>query len=176
MGLDWRAAVVGLAMGVGGAWLITPHGWHGGDKDRPWALPDYQFIRDDPDGMVNITGTLMGEGVGYATNTWNIQCVRSDKVCHTANVEEIGTDQLGEIRRDDMSVESWTGHMILARSGAGLASDCSKVSLTINLDARTVAYTTVPLNPNLARCKRFGADRVYDWRIGDPPKPWEKPA
>ena len=42
------------------------------DKDQPWALPQFQYY--DNGHFLSITGSLIGDDVGYKNNTWKIMC------------------------------------------------------------------------------------------------------
>jgi hypothetical protein len=73
-----------------------------------WALPGFIFDDNPNMGTIAVTGTLKGPDIGYPVNTWNIFCNQSQMTCRSANVEEIGDRQLGEIWLWDWTVKSWT--------------------------------------------------------------------
>ena len=180
----FKAVITGAVLGavvVMAAWRIDASGALAGNTidDRAWALPDFNYFvfGSDEAETVFVTGTLIGKGVGYKNNTWEIRCVRSDNVCRTASVEEIGRDQLGQINLVEWPVVTWTGSTIVARSDPDDTSSCGRQTLTINRDAKSVDYVAIPQNLDRDYCKHFFHDpKTYHWSIGQAPKPWKKEA
>jgi hypothetical protein len=123
---------------------------------------------------VYITGSLIGDDVGYRVNTWNIRCAKTDMTCRVADVEEIGRRQLGEINVADWPVVNWTPSMIVAQDGEN--SKCARSTITINRQTKTVRYVSEPTNSESDFCtkgrKLLGPTSVEDWRIGNPKQPW----
>jgi hypothetical protein len=151
---------------------------------EPWALPDfyYQDYPTDPAyERVDITGTVMGTDA-IPVNTWNVNCLKSERTCQVAYVNEIGRRQLGEISIADWPVVSWTPATIIAQDEVGPSTDCFRNTIKINRHTKLVQYSSIPIaeNQNLDFCKRFratfhlGAARREDWRIGNPKQPWER--
>jgi hypothetical protein len=145
---------------------------------EPWALPDYHYFEFHALGRedVYVTGTLMGDDVGYPVNTWNIRCTKTDNSCRVADVEEIGRRQLGEINLDDWPVVSWTPTTIIAQDTVGPTTSCARNTITINRQTKTVRYMSEPENSDSDFCtkgrKFLGPTSVEDWRIGNPKQPW----
>lgn len=153
--------------------------------DEPWALPNYSFGAMLPDiaqrtgdDAVYITGTLMGDGVGYPVNTWNVHCLRSDGNCTVSYVEEIGPGQLGSINEARWPIVSWTPTTIVIRDNVPSVIACVQSTITIHRQAKTVEYMSVPENADRIDCKqankRYGPAKVEYWTIGSPIQPWER--
>jgi hypothetical protein len=155
------------------AWLLASCGV---PKDRAWALPEYQYY--DQRGYLSITGTLMGDDVGYKNNTWKIICVYGEETCTVAEVEEIGRDQLGEIDIGKWEVTNYNAQSITLDNQDPTA--CGHPIIIINRVAKTVNYTNSPQNQDKEWCKKYNefvkqkTAKTLNWRIGDPKKPWEK--
>lgn len=149
---------------------------HESTKDEPWVLPGFQF--QDSQDAIYITGTLKGEDVGYPVNTWQIDCFKTDAKCRVADVEEIGTRQLGQINIADWPVTSWTDQTITVDSGD--TTSCGHQIIVINRVAETVTYTNSPQNQDKDYCKGWNKfmkreeEPTYNWEIGRPNQPWGK--
>jgi hypothetical protein len=170
--------VAGVLCGGFGEWYFLHQPSIGPERDEPWALPDYQYFEYNALGRedVYVTGTLIGDHVGYPVNTWKISCFRTDMKCQTADVEEIARRQLGEINVGDWPVVSWTPTMIVAQDEVGPSTNCSLNTITINRQRKTVRYVSEPTNSASDFCtkgrKLLGPTSVEDWRIGNPKQPW----
>jgi hypothetical protein len=146
------------------------------DDFERWALPDFMFMDMRALGRISITGTLKGK-VGYPVNTWHIDCIQQDMICHVADVSEIGHRQLGEIFLTDWAVTSWTDNTVTLDEGD--PTSCAHNVMIINRVAKSVAYSSAPQNQDKAYCKGYnkfvGTDpKAGTWEIGQPVQPWEK--
>jgi len=178
---NWSKVALFLA-GVAAGGFVEWHFLHqpslGAGGEEPWALPDFQYFEYNQFGRedVYITGSLIGDHVGYPVNTWNILCAKTDMSCRVADVEEIGRRQLGEISVADWPVVNWTPTTIVAQHEVGESSNCARSTITINRHAKTVRYVSEPTNSGSDFCtkgrKLMGPNSVEDWRIGNPKQPW----
>lgn len=170
--------VAGALVGGFVEWSALHQPSVGAGGEEPWALPDFQYFEYNPPGAeaVFITGTLIGDHVGYSVNTWNIHCIKSDSVCRVADVEEIGRRQLGEINVADWPVSSWTPTTIVAVDTLGPTQSCARNTITIDRRTKTVRFLSEPVNSDSDFCtkgrKLMGPPAVEDWRIGNPKQPW----
>jgi hypothetical protein len=145
-------------------------------KDQPWALPEFQYY--DAGGFLSITGSLIGDDVGYKNNTWKIICVDGEKTCTVASVEEIGRNQLGEIDVGRWDVTNYNAQTITLDYND--PSSCGHPMIVINRVARRVSYTSSPMNQDKDWCKKYNkfvhqqTARTNAWQIGDPNQPWEE--
>ena len=183
----WRTGigfVLGVVLGGTAVWWAFHAPLVGRSGDEAWALPnfDYQelapFIaRDTNDEAVYITGTLMGNHVGYPVNTWNIRCFKNENRCEVASVNEIGRRQLGSINLFDWPIVSWTPKNIVVQDEVGPNVACARTTITINRQNKTVQYMSVPENAERDDCKQarklLGPAQVEDWTIGNPKEPWD---
>lgn len=171
----------GLALGLivaGGVWFAKAQDNQiSSGPDRAWALPDYQYYEwphDDPQ-SVFVSASLIGNDMAYPVNTWDIKCYHAENICHTADVEEIGRDQLGGITTNDWPIATWTDHIIIAQTDPSDTTSCGRATITVNRDAKTVSYTFVPMNTDKDYCKHFNKHpQTNDWRFGTAKKPWDK--
>jgi hypothetical protein len=156
----------------------------GAAEAEPWALPDFNYQQfagpNDPskNEYVYITGSLIGSDFAYPVNTWKITCTKNEGACSVADVEEIGHRQLGEINVADWPVISWTPTTIVAQDSVGDTLYCARSKITINRQAKTVEFLSVPVNADTKFCRQgrklLGPTEVQDARIGDPAQPWER--
>ena len=150
----------------------------GPSNAETWALPEFYYAEQGIAGNedVFITGTLMGDDVGYPVNTMNISCYESEGKCTVASAQEIGRRQLGTITVDDWPVVSWTPTTIVAKSAVGPTTDCFRNTITVNRQSKAVRYMEEPQNSDSDFCtkgrKLMGPATVEDWRIGNPRQPW----
>ena len=178
---NWAKAGLFLA-GVLAGGFVEWHFLHqpslGPADEEPWALPDFQYSEYNQGGRedVYITGSLIGDDVGYRVNTWNIRCAKTDMSCRIADVEEIGRRQLGEINVADWPVTTWSRTIIVAQDDVGQNSNCARNTITIDRKSKTVRYVSEPANAASDFCtkgrKLLGPSSVEDWRIGNPKQPW----
>lgn len=179
--------VAGAILGSAIVWYIMHQPSIGPAKAEPWALPVF-YYQETPnalagvDSAVDITGTLMGNDVGYPVNTQKIHCVQSENRCLVADVEEIGRRQLGEINMAYWPVVSWTPTSIVARNvtddEAKITQPCAVDTITIDRQKKAVSYLSEPKNSGSKFCtqgrKIMGTLSVEDWQIGNPIQPWGK--
>lgn len=166
-----RGAILSIA-----ACICTLTGCDNSNKDRPWALPDFQYY--DNGGFLSITGSLVGDDVGYKNNTWKIICVDGEETCTVADVEEIGRDQLGEIDVGKWEVTNYNAQTITLDNNE--PTSCGHPIIVINRVAKTVNYTNSPQNQDKDWCKKYNkfvhqvTARTDAWQIGNPKQPWER--
>ena len=159
---------------VAGISLLT--GCDGIRKDQPWALPNFQYY--DNGSFLSITGSLIGDNVGYKNNTWKITCVDGEETCTVADVEEIGRNHLGEINVSKWEVTNYNAQTITLDDGD--ATSCGHPIIVINRVAKTVNYTNSPQNQDKSWCKDYNKFVHQEtagtdvWQIGNPKKTWEK--
>jgi hypothetical protein len=140
-----------------------------------WALPNFTFT-DIPDwGTIQIIGSMKGPNLAYPVNTWKIFCTKQQMSCRTADVEQIGDGQLGEIWVDDWTVTSWTDTAVAVDQGE--PTSCAHHIMIINRIAKTVSYTSTPQNQDKNYCQGYnkfaGPASNNKWEIGQPVQPWE---
>jgi hypothetical protein len=188
--MSGRRTIIAFAGGIVVGGVAVWYNMHtppiGVSDDEPWALPDFQYSEYSPADLpgvsvgeqyVYVTGTLIGDHVGYPVNTWKISCDKKKGSCAVADVEEIGHRQLGEINDADWPVVSWTPTTIVIQDEVGPdTSSCARNTITIDRQKKAVRYLSEPQNSGSKFCtqgrKLLGAAKVEDWRIGNPKQPW----
>ena len=151
-------------------------GCNDASKDQAWALPQFQYYESR--GFLSITGSLIGDDVGYKNNTWKIICVDGEETCTVADVEEIGRNQLGEINVGKWEVTNYNAQTITLDDND--PTSCGHSIIIINRVAKTANYTNSPQNQDKDYCKKFNkfvrrkVAETDAWQIGNPKQPWEK--
>lgn len=170
--------VSGLFIGGFVEWWLLHQPTLGAAGEEPWSLPEFHYFESKLFGSedVYITGTLIGDDVGYRVNTWNVRCSKTENSCQVADVKEIGRRQLGEITVADWPVISWTPTTIVAQDAVLPGASCARNTITINRQTKVVRYMSEPINSDSDFCtkgrKLLGPTSVEDWRIGNPKQPW----
>jgi hypothetical protein len=127
----------------------------------------YDSARTTGDGIVSITGTLTGDGVGHKNNAVLIACYKDVRECLTYSVQQIGPNMIGRLEIPAAyPVVKWAADEIVA-TGSDLAS-CRKVTISVVRKTETAVWVEEPINQARAAC--IDADtKLYKWTIEDPP-------
>jgi hypothetical protein len=120
------------------------------------------------DGVVSISGTLTGEGVGNENNTATVTCYQVRMECLTYSIAQIGPNQLGGLSVPSIfPVTKWNNDEIVAvESGDTVA--CRKATISIDRKTETAAWVEGPINQTHPACKGTHT-KIYKWTIEDPP-------
>ena len=120
------------------------------------------------DGVVSISGTLTGEGVGNKNNTVTITCYQDRMECVTYSIAQIGPSQLGKLDVPSIfPITKWDSNEIVAvESGDTVA--CRKATVSIERKTETAVWVENPINQTQPACKETHT-KIYRWTIEDPP-------
>jgi hypothetical protein len=82
-------------------------------------------------GLVAISGTLTGKGLGNPNNTYAVTCTKEWKACFISYVEQIGHNQIGRIQ-DPYSypIVKWNDFEVIAQEEPSMFG-CARVTITI---------------------------------------------
>jgi hypothetical protein len=128
----------------------------------------YDSARTTGDGIVSITGTLTGDGVGYKNNAVLIACFKDRRECLTFSVQQIGPNQIGRLEIPlPYPVVKWAPDEIVA-TGSGDLAGCRKVTISVVRKSETAVWVEEPINQARAACKDADT-KLYKWTIEDPP-------
>ncbi len=120
------------------------------------------------DGVVSISGTLTGEGVGNKNNTVTVACYQDRMECLTYSIAQIGPNQLGKLDMPGIfPITKWDNDEIVAvESGDTVA--CRKATVSIQRKMQTAVWVEEPINQTHRACKDTHT-KIYKWTIEDPP-------
>ena len=120
------------------------------------------------DGVVSISGTLTGEGVGNKNNTVTVTCYQDRMECLAYSIAQIGPNQLGKLDVPGIfPITKWDNYEIVAvESGDTVA--CRKATVSIERKTETAVWVEDPINQTQPACKETHT-KIYRWTIEDPP-------
>jgi hypothetical protein len=120
------------------------------------------------DGVVSISGTLTGEGIGNKNNTVTISCYQDRMECLTYSIAQIGPNQLGKLDVPSIfPITKWDSNEVVAvESGDTVA--CRKATVSIDRKTETAVWVENPINQTQPACKETHT-KIYSWTIEDPP-------
>ena len=120
------------------------------------------------DGVVSISGTLTGEGVGNKNNTVSVTCYQDRQECLIYSIAQIGPNQLGKLDVPGIfPITKWDNDEIIAvESGDTVA--CRKATISIERNKETAVWGEDPINQTHPACK-YTHTKIYKWTIEDPP-------
>jgi hypothetical protein len=157
-----------VAVSIFFLWQV-PWGRSEGPTDIVFSVKVFHdSARTTGDGIVSITGTLTGDGVGYKNNAVLIACFKDSRACLTYSVQQIGPNQIGRLDIPiSYPIVKWASDEIVATGSADLAS-CRKVTISVVRKSETAVWVEEPINQARAAC--IDADtKLYKWTIEDPP-------
>jgi hypothetical protein len=147
--------------------LCFDHSRGGADDDIVFAqklftdLPDY--------GLITISGTLTGDGIGYKNNTISISCYKDRRECYIAYVEQIGHNQIGRMQDVDIfSITKWNADEVVAVQDI-IELNCTRTTIVIERKSKTAQYVREPVNQTRPWCLKFPDPKVYKWTVEDSP-------
>jgi len=146
--------------------LCLDHSWGGTDDDIVFAqkvftdLPNY--------GLITISGTLTGDGIGYKNNTISISCYKDRRECYIAHVDQIGFNQIGTIDVDIFPITKWNADEVVAVEDL-TELNCARITIVIERKSKSAQYVREPVNQTRPRCLRFPDPKVYKWTVEDSP-------
>jgi len=95
-----------------------------------------------------VAGTLTADWIGYKNNTYSMLCVPEE--CMVASTQQIGPRQVARIDGPTVyPVVRWTDDEVAA-SGNAL---CSKTTITIGGQTKTLLWVETPINQTEIACK-----------------------
>jgi hypothetical protein len=124
-----------------------------------------KFFFDSADnvgeGVVSITGTLAGDGVGYKNNTTNISCYRDRMECLVTLVEQIGAHQIGRLESPAFyQITKWSNFEVVSVSD----DPCVKITINLERKSETALWVQEPSNQTSAFCKDSDT-KIHKWTI-----------
>jgi len=168
-----RDYVIGAALGgalVGGIAIWKP--FHRSTPlDTDISFSDYSFFDNknavSNNGFVTVNGSLHRPDLGDddpnrpVNNTYTIQCVQTEMVCHVASVEQIGEKQVDEITLVDFSIREWGPSEIIATDTDDENQiSCVKNTLTVERSSEKTYYVAQPINVEKPLCAKAGTKTV----------------
>ena len=154
---------------AGGVYLLSSHAAYAND-DQKWLLPSFSYSELSND-YIYVTGSLIGEDIGYPYNTYSIRCGRDEQACEVANVSEIGSNRLDSITMVRWPVISWSDEVVVLQDQIVPKNlICIFATITINRKSHSVSYVSSRINSkkDLCRAQGFTEDKTYYWHIGNP--------
>ena len=105
------------------------------------------------DGVVSISGSLTGEGVGNKNNTVTVTCYQDRMECLAYSIAQIGPNQLGKLEVPGIfPITKWDNYEIVAvESGDTVA--CRKATVSIERKTETAVWVEDPINQTQPACK-----------------------
>jgi hypothetical protein len=150
--------ICGLVLGAVGAfgWLFYQK-MHKPPPDNQIVFARKNFYDSKQTGMefglVAISGTLTGKGLGYPNNTYAVSCYDRYKACFVAFVEQIGNDQISRMQNPfDYPIVKWTEYEVIAQEEPAL-SGCFRVTITIDRKREALLWVEEPINQTRPNCK-----------------------
>jgi hypothetical protein len=138
------------------------------DRDILFGRKTFVDNPETMDGFLSISGTIIGDGIAYKNNTVNISCYRDRMECWASKIEQIGLNQLGDLRSPNvLVVKIWTAGEVIADNGI----DCPRITVVIDRRAQTGMWVQGVINadrtPENNPCA-YPDRQTYDWTIEDP--------
>jgi hypothetical protein len=150
---------------------ISPLAAQDDTSDQDIIFGKKTFV-DNPEilgGYVSISGTLTGDGIAYKNNTVNISCYRDRMECWASKIDQIGFNQVGDLRPPNVFlIRIWNADEVAADNGL----NCPRLSITLDRKAKTAIWVQGVSSVNNDRednsCT-YPDKRTYEWTIEDPP-------
>jgi len=167
-GFKTGIALGALLMSVPAAWLIYQI------ENQPLRF-NSAYVGVMPN-YVRVTGSVVGSDRREADRPINngvvMTCWRPDKTCNYLQINEIGTNHVGEPIVETLYVRKWDTAELVADS-LDLSSEfdgCNYYAIRVLLASKEVTYTRLP-NPksDKKRCASLFKDSkpLRQWRIAD---------
>ena len=132
--------------------------------DRKFYFDTAETMGDE--GLVSMSGTLAGDGLGYKNNTINISCYKDLMECLITQLEQIGPHQVGSLRSPDFyKITKWDAFEIVSVDDFGPTA-CVKVTVSVERKSKTALWVQEPMNQARAFCKNADT-KIYKWTIED---------
>ena len=156
---------------------------------RPWVKPD---ISTDTDiifgskifydsakfpsafnlgnGIVSITGTLTGDGIGNKNNSYSVTCFEDRRECLVYRVEQISFNQVGYLEIPTFyPITKWTPDEIVASEHVvPLLPECTRITISLERKTEEAVWVEEPINQSIAACKNADT-QVHKYTIESPP-------
>ena len=114
--------------------------------DEDIAFSNKLFMNTEA--FVYVAGTLTADWIGYKNNTYSILCLPEQ--CMVASTAQIGPRQVARIDGPTVySVARWTDDEVVASAN----SLCSKTTITIDRQTKTMLWVEAPINQTENACK-----------------------
>lgn len=167
-GFKTGMALGALLIGVPAVWLISK-------IDGQPIMFSRAYVGVQPD-YVRVTGSVVGddrlEKDRPVNNGMVMTCWRPDKTCRYVQMNELGSNHVGEPVEETLYVRKWDDVELVADS-LDLSSQfngCNYYEIRVLLKAEEATYTRLP-NPKAdkARCNELFKDSkpLRQWRIGN---------
>jgi hypothetical protein len=104
-------------------------------------------------GLVAISGTLTGKGLGYPNNRYAVACYGRHNACFVSYVEQIGREQIGRMPNPaDYPITKWNDFEVIAQEEPSLFG-CFRVTITIDRKRELLLWLEEPTNQAKPSCK-----------------------
>ena len=125
----------------------------------------------NPYPLVQVSGTLTGDGLAYPNNTQIIECAKNNGLCESYGIEQIGDRQLGRLSNlGSYEIKKWSASEIVAVVDEAMA--CIRTTLTIDRKSKIALLVQEPANQTRIECKDSD-NKIYKWTIEDSPA-WKR--
>jgi len=167
--MKWILFVCGLVLGVVGSFAVMVYA----QVNKKEANDDIVFSQKNfadlgGDTSLAVSGTLTGQGMAYANNTYGIVCRKEEGKCWVTYVEQIGHDQIGSIQTPySILITRWNTNEVVA---ADDVTDwaCTKTTITISRKTESVLWVDEPVNQTSPRCTHADS-QIHKYTIEDSP-------
>lgn len=121
------------------------------------------FYDPSTDSQVQVSGTLKGEDIPTETNnSYLIWCLKDQKNCLIAWVEDSGKHYVGNIEAYYIPITEWHRDTVTA---ADPGFGCWKTTITINRKTKEVLWIEEPINRSKDFCQKERGNSVKKWAI-----------
>jgi hypothetical protein len=119
-------------------------------------------------GVVSVSGTLSGKGIGYPNNSVRITCAKEEMYCYSSTIEQIGYNQVSTLAPVSIyRITKWDASEIIANSPDDPTA-CARVTINLARKSQVVLWEQEPINQSMLFCRRSSTS-IYKWTIEDPP-------
>jgi hypothetical protein len=159
-------AIVGFVAGAGTLLYLQSQRHQADEMSIIFADKNFH----DSETVVNVSGTLTGDGLAYPNNTYSIACYKDRKECWISSVQAIGNLQIGRMDSPfEYDIRNWTPYEVVAVDDG--AFGCFKTTITIGRKTQNAMWVEEPVNQAQPQCKnaetrvrKFTIDSSPGWR------------
>jgi hypothetical protein len=153
MAMRWALLFVGLVVGfIGGAGSIIYVQERNKDTGEMSIVFADKFYYDG-NGVVSVSGTLTGDGIGYPNNTCSMACFQDRKECWMTSVQAIGGLQIGRMDAPyTYEIRTWSQYEVVAGDDGSFG--CFKTTITIDRQLKKFLFVEEPVNQTKVMCAK----------------------
>jgi hypothetical protein len=143
------------------------------DSDMIFAPKNFYDAKENGEfGLVAISGTLTGKGLGYPNNTYAVSCYGRHKACFVSSAEQIGANQIGRMDNPaDYPIVKWNDYEVVAQEEISMFG-CFRVTITIDRKQQQLLWLEEPINQTKPSCKDADTN-IRKYSLEAPPN-WKR--